>query len=130
MAVVNTQDLTGAALDWAVGRANGWVTYPTDSIEQGEYWHLTPAVGVWGPKCRVADWKPSSNWFQGGTIIERENISVGYQGHLGVPIDSLWYTTNRTGAFGFGQTPLIATMRCYVADKIGPTVEVPEELAP
>jgi hypothetical protein len=30
---------------------------------------------------------------------------------------------------GFGPTPLIAAMRCYVASKLGDEVEVPNELA-
>jgi hypothetical protein len=28
----------------------------------------------------------------------------------------------------FGHTPLVAAMRCYVASKLGDTVEVPEEI--
>jgi hypothetical protein len=29
----------------------------------------------------------------------------------------------------YGPTPLIAAMRCYVAAKLGDTVEIPEDLA-
>lgn len=129
MAATQTQDLIGAALDWAVAKCEGhkpvftrhWVTpsHPEDPRR----------VCVPAPSW-VQPFEPSTNWAQGGPIIERENISVGYQGHLGVPIDSLWYATNRGDACGFGQTPLIAAMRCFVASKLGPVVEVPEELAP
>lgn len=70
----------------------------------------------------------STDWAQAGPIIGRENISVGYQGHLGVPPDSLWYATDRGDACGFGKTPLIAAMRCLVASKLGDEVEVPKEL--
>ena len=105
---VKTAELDGIALDWAVARIEG------DEL---------PKSGGKG-----ADY--STDWAHGGPIIERENISVGYQGHLGVPLDSLWYATDRADACGFGQTPLIAAMRCFVASKLGPTVEVPEELVP
>jgi hypothetical protein len=30
---------------------------------------------------------------------------------------------------GYGPTPLIAAMRCYVASKLGDEVELPEELS-
>lgn len=68
-------------------------------------------------------WNPSSNWVQGGPIIEREGIS--------------WHCGNKTSwhAYGYGSsenfsgpTPLIAAMRCYVASKLGDEVDIPEEL--
>ena len=71
---------------------------------------------------------PDLSWQTCGPILERENISVGYQGHLGVPLDSLWYATNRVDACGFGQTPLIAAMRGYCSFKLGNEVDVPKEL--
>ena len=30
--------------------------------------------------------------------------------------------------YGWGTTPLIAAMRCYVASKLGDNIELPEEL--
>jgi hypothetical protein len=54
---------------------------------------------------------------------------VGDQTHIeGQPEHSAWYATNRKGAYGLGPTPLIAVMRCYVASKLGDTVDIPEEL--
>jgi hypothetical protein len=74
---------------------------------------------------------PTTDWAQGGPIIEREwlhvepwpNASVEErrwsctQYELPVPIGTL------------GPTPLIAAMRCFVASELGETVEVPEELS-
>ena len=54
----------------------------------------------------------STNWGHGGPIIEREGIEI-------CPIGN--------GEF-YGDTPLIAAMRCYVASKLGDEVEIPEEL--
>lgn len=81
----------------------------------------------------------STNWAQGGPIIERERIAFDY--HDCNPCDqedaaharlsrarmkpdgtASWYAHKR------GPTLLIAAMRCYVASKLGDTVEVPEEL--
>ena len=122
---IKTQDLTGAQLDWMVAKCAGYV-------EQGVYG--TPEFrdsDVYLCYCGAvlnSCYSPSTDWAQGGPILERENISVGYQGHLGVPLDSLWYATNRVDACGFGQKPLPAALRCYVASKLGDTIEVPDEL--
>jgi hypothetical protein len=111
---IKTADLTGAALDWAVAK---WDQEWSDDdallwVQDDEY--------------RYA---PSTDWAQGGPVIERERISVGDQTHLeGQPEHSAWYATNRKGAHGFGTTPLIAVCRCYVASKLGNTVDVPAEL--
>lgn len=78
---------------------------------------------------------PSTNWAQGGPIIQRENIATSP-----LPYD-LWraYIPEGTRVLhgremfnwkhkGSGPTPLIAAMRCYVSSKLGDEVEIPEEL--
>jgi hypothetical protein len=105
---MKTSELTGAALDWAVAKCEG-----VEIILRQENW----------------DWY-SSSWEQGGPIIERERISIGFdtwdEVDAALPI---WYADNymkdRTET---GPTPLIAAMRCYVASKLGDDVEVPNEL--
>jgi len=99
---MKTLELTGAALDWAVSAAQG------DS-----------------------DIHPySTDWADGGPIIEREAITLDYDAH---DTDKLWEA--RQYAFDgtllqkeFGPTPLTAAMRCYVASKLGDTIDIPEEL--
>lgn len=104
---MKTAELTGAALDWAVAKCEGaWVR---DGIDDDcpEY---------------------STNWAQGGTIIEREEISV-YRTANGLTL--YWVAEVYEGNSilkSEGQTPLIAAMRCYVANKLGEDVDVPEEL--
>lgn len=113
---MKTSELAGAALDWAVAKCearnveteNGLVTWP----------YLT-------------GYSPSTIWEQGGPIIDRlmdecrtfclEN-DKGYAHHC-----YLGYTEH-DNHHGFGPTPLIAAMRCYVASKLGDEVDVPEEL--
>ena len=64
----------------------------------------------------------SSDWAHGGTILEREGISV-YR------MTTDWSAAyNPSGATQDGPTPLIAVMRCYVSNCLGSEVEVPEEL--
>ena len=71
---------------------------------------------------RIETYSPSTDWLQGGLIIEREKISI-------LPrIDGSWYAEipmelKQDGNFSVGATPLIAAMRCFVADKFGEEVE-------
>ena len=78
---------------------------------------------------------PSSDWAQGGPIIEREKIQLtphcmvnplhGWSAAFrSFDEDDDVYALHRMR----GKTPLLAAMRCYVASKLGDTVEVPEEL--
>lgn len=97
---MKTAELTGAALDWAVAKCEGLRTY----IEV------------------VEGFKPSTDWAQGGPIIEREQISLVCMG------DCLEATYSPHTAPVYGETPLIAAMRCYVANKLGEDVDIPEEL--
>ena len=104
---MKTAELTGAALDWAVSKCEGF-TWEQGDLDAGEY----------GP-----GFKPSTDWSHGGPIIEREGID------LKRITDALWDAHMRNVNFyEDGSTPLIAAMRCYVASKLGDEVELPEEL--
>jgi len=66
---------------------------------------------------------PSTDWVQGGPIIEREFIELtctdewkAFMRFQSNPCDE------------DGPTPLIAAMRCYVASKLGDDMEIPNEL--
>ena len=81
---------------------------------------------------RYKDFWYTSNWKQGGPIIEREGISLSY---LYVTDDPFrWAATQKPTLKKvkpdsvYGPTPLIAAMRCYVASRLGDEVEIPEEL--
>lgn len=114
---VKTSELIGPALDYAVSIAEGRTDVRVD--EDGEL------VGQ-------DDFDYSTDWAQGGSIIEREEISTTkleatlpdaiaphpacWSGH----IDGLYVY--------YGPTPLVAAMRSYVASKLGNEVEIPREL--
>lgn len=98
-----TTDLIGPALDWAVAKCEDADT----SL----------------PQCTA---NYSTDWAQGGPIIERERISIIKQDP---PADNWWaFNEQQRPGDAFGPTPLVAAMRCYVASKLGYEVEVPEEL--
>lgn len=92
---------------------------------------LTPLRNTPTPvACARADtgeaWEPSTNWTQGGPIIERERIQL--QPHRtgdGWLATTLPRDVRIPGAFAIGPTLLIAAMRAYVASKFGETVELP-----
>ena len=68
-------------------------------------------------------YNPSTNWAQGGPIIERERILI--QPEI---CSNAWNAISMQGTEDYGPTPLIAAMRCYVASKLGDEIEVPSEL--
>jgi len=74
----------------------------------------------------IKDYSPSTNWVQGGPIIEREKITPQYMDR------GYWRAWTEVGEkahkVAYGPTPLIAAMRCYVASRLGDEVELPEEL--
>ena len=110
---MKTLELTGAALNWAVAQCEG-----KNSVASCYYEDNVP---LWLDEAPHPVWEPSSNWAQGGAIIEREGIS------LYLYSDSEW-NSHLGGKEYCATTPLIAAMRCYVASKLGDEVEVPEEL--
>jgi hypothetical protein len=112
---MKVSELQGAALDWAVAL----IEYP-EWKEQG-YLEVFPHDLSFDDGTTYA---PSTDWAQGGPIIEREGICIG--SGMDAPT---WYANKGLGKYHqFGLTPLIAAMRCYVASKLGDEVEVPDEL--
>ena len=107
---MKTSELTGPALDWAVAKCEG-VAF--DIAPDGYY-----------------TYKPSTNWLHGGPIIEREGITVECHGEqwLAFKLGVDYYAEGSPDEFPCGPTPLVAAMRCYVASRLGDTIDIPEEL--
>ena len=110
---VKTQDLIGAALDWAVA------SYADK--------HVTRKDIHWG------NYSPSTDWAQGGPIIDREIREAGldiWSRCSPVPdgLCAATYTRGVPDCYIYGPTPLIAAMRCYVASKLGYEIDIPKEL--
>ena len=125
---IKTSELIGPPLDWATGVAGG-----TPGL------HVVKKAGkvcVYGtlqmPSGELLYWpvQPSTDCSQGGPIIC--NIKGFLFKH--------WLESNPETCcearihnydgdwIQFGPTALIASMRCYVASKLGDEVDIPEEL--
>ena len=122
---MKTSELTGAALDWAVAKCEGAYAPSIDTDIDG-----TKRINYGG---MYPEW--STDWAQGGPIIERERIgvlpitvTVGDEKGKREWFASYEHAAPSESAYLSGDTALVAAMRCYVASKLGDTVDVPEEL--
>lgn len=150
---IKTADLTDTALDWAVAKALGhnlkirtWrdLVDALDQVEDADliaFHEKNNTVRVSAEQIPGGGWYPnprySTDWSQGGPIIERNGLMVQQHERDG----SVWRSmlsfpkkaTHRDYAGYFhsdGSSPLIAAMRCFVASKLGDEVDVPDELVP
>ena len=120
---IKTRELIGSALDWAVAWAQNM-----------DYFH---------PDTGPAEPAYSSDWAQGGPIIERNQIGIVRCNDLYFPsgnehgeyYEQYWKAEikgetdlNMSLYIEYGPTPLIAAMRCFVASKLGDEVDIPNEL--
>lgn len=70
----------------------------------------------------------SSNWALAGPVRDQERIEIR---HRPSPWDDVEATTCSGAPINeFGETAMVAIMRVLVASKLGPEVEVPDELVP
>ena len=124
---MKTSELIDEKLDWAVSKAEGRDMYVDDCgdicFRDGEF----------------GDY--STNWSQGGPIIEREifklfkNIGGTFTAQIKTRVS--YYSPTYDANIGrdevisrSGPTPLIAAMRCYCCAKLGDEIDIPEELQP
>jgi hypothetical protein len=126
---MKTSDLQGAALDWAVAKCEGmhvmmsrggWFVFDSDAYSEfrNDY-----------NDSKLQMFRPSTNWAQGGPIIEREGMQLNMEDYAEWHATMWWDDTDeKREVLMKGPTPLIAAMRCYVASRLGDEVEVPEEL--
>ena len=119
---IKTSELTGAALDWVVYEAEKQ-SGRTDIYVR---WYSDGRKGT--PHDKYGPFKPSTNWSQGGPIIEGEGIRVYPNENETEWLADRPYSQLRDAPYWDGPTPLIAAMRCYVASKLGDVVDIPEEL--
>lgn len=126
---MKVSEMEGAILDMWVARAEGKCHSQSPGVWGNalinELGRLSIAKNSWD--C-ARYFEPSTNWAHGGPIIERASIALMHA------TDKLWAAEKWTGepetredkfVMAYGDTPLIAAMRCYVESKFGP--EVTEE---
>lgn len=138
---IKVSEATEQQLDWLVS-----------SIELDPIWDTTPMPESYTCGCGIYvhpsrrnlkaihiddccyNYHFTTDWAQGGPIIEREKIDIEYhkqwQGD-GLPYWKAMHIKNEGGLiryYGLAPTPLIAAMRCYCCAVLGDEVEVPGEL--
>lgn len=119
--MVKTRELIGDQLDWVVREA----------LTKSE--HSRGRDAVISETLRSTQLAPYSRWWMfGGPIIHREGIGVQPSAGLR-PVGIAWsaeYSCAQASLkfLQHGPTPLIASMRCFVASKFGDEVDIPEEL--
>ena len=124
---MKTSELTDLALNWAVATCEGGTGLWYDGI--ATYWITINGKDRALSKGWAQSYTPPTDWAQGGSIIEREDMTISHS-----PYDHVVYGRTRPwcaekkGRMEYGPTPLIAAMRCFVASKMGDEVEIPTNL--
>lgn len=113
---IETCHLIGPALDWAVAKCEDITEMFWDTDEGG-----------------LDSYAPSTDWAQGGPIIDRKKIKLLHEASEVYTHNAKWWATTDIDYDDpvhreFGPTPLIAAMRCYVDSVLGDVVDVPDNL--
>jgi hypothetical protein len=113
--------LEGALLDAAVALASGHIP----QIIDGCCWVCIKRAD--GNLQARWTYVPSACWRSGGEIIERERITVIWDGSANEPAWNAYAFAclGDLNRYQRGHTPLVAAMRAYVASKFGDEVELP-----
>lgn len=126
---VKTTDLSGPALDWAVATIEGYGGLRRNPHAFDQSLIMNRGDG----QCVLfSSLKYSTDWSQGGPTIEREEI--GLRRNVPCSRGREWEASpsitakGAGGKWGYGPTPLIAAMRCFVASRLGDEVDIPEGL--
>lgn len=128
-AVVETTNLEGLALDWAVAKAVGISLDPEPRVFKG-------APCVMHATYRALPYKPfwpTSDWNQAGELVDAHIKRMGdcgepIAGWDAVPEGKQYFAIAHNGELATGATKRIAVCRAVVLAKLGDAVEVPAEL--
>ena len=125
---MRVHDLRGATLDlWAAKAAGAHDPQVVDGVCRIAARREVHAIS----DIRRMDYRPSSNWADGGKLIESERISVWRYPNLDSWHAAMQFDVSRDEGlqakhYYQGPTPLIAAMRCFIASNFGN--EVPQAL--
>lgn len=122
MKTVRTSELIGAALDWAVAKAQGVeIDLPGSDVVWAKY---------------AGAYSPSTDWSQGGPLLDQHCKgfgliqdgksltwrAFGYSRHV--------FDSERLQRMASGPSILVTACRAIVAANLGDEVQIPAELLP
>lgn len=120
MKTVQVGEAVGNTLDWLVAKCEGHESRCAWMLKKDGYIAWQNYEQAWG--------NPIPEYSTDGgiavPIIEREGISVIHDECS----EESWIAQTDNDICRDGPTFLVAAMRCYVASKLGNTVEVPDEI--
>jgi hypothetical protein len=121
---VNTADLIGHALDWAVAKAEGLEVFlvgPQYNVPWRVFWKTRGQALEWDVL-----YNPHEDWLLGGKLIEKYRVGFGLYSDYFFAVTGL----DDLPGDADGSTHLVAACRAIVAAKLGETVHVPKGLMP
>lgn len=122
---MKVSELEGVLLDYWVAKAEGLEMKPDNATIYRPKEYRGAGVCLYSGAIVGTDYSPSTDWAVGGPIIEKNDwllpgISPPHVVHLGE------YIAHTSARFQhFGNTPLVAAMRAYVANEYGREVDDP-----
>lgn len=125
---IKVSEATGQVLDWMVAKCEGFDAIGYEKSRLAFHVNRPRPTDDAQPRC----YQPSTNWAQGGPIIEKERIDIYFSTAKKTWAAAKWVDFPGGGELQHKQvdcpTLLISVMRCFVVSKLGDEVEVPEEL--
>ncbi|WP_225785696.1 DUF2591 domain-containing protein [Pseudomonas sp. Marseille-P9655] len=124
---VKTADLTGEALGWAVGMAEG-LELELEPPYYNTSWRVF-ARHRYTVTEQAKRFNPWEDWAVGGPLLQKHNVSL-HCPQKDWDYWAAWITDNGKDVAQGADLPLPAACRAIVAHRIGDTVQVPKELMP
>lgn len=118
---VRVSNLSGEALGWAVGKAEGLDVYLEPPGYNGVPWRVFA-------RCQgeaivhTKRYNPWEHWALAGALVDKYRVCLDFKCGLWSALGDEWVTDC--------QSPTIAICRAIVADELGDIVKVPKELMP
>ncbi|CAI3803950.1 hypothetical protein GLGCALEP_03495 [Pseudomonas sp. MM221] len=133
---VRVSNLSGEALGWAVGKAEGLDVFVAPP-EYGNSWRVFARYQGQAIE-HTKRFNPWEDWAVGGPLIDKHHIQTSFNGcgFSRSPTGEFWcaYVCKATGQevlpSGDGPNALTAACRAIAQAKLGDTVQVPKGLLP
>lgn len=129
LVIVPTQELSGEALGWAVGTAEG-LDLILEPPQYGNPWRVFARYQGQATE-HTKRYNPWEDWAIGGPLIEKHELTIEPSAWDWRRNCVLWRAQQEDESRHFEYvSPLTAAMRAATHAKLGDTVQVPKELMP